>query len=145
MQLSPHFSLDELTVTNTGLDNTPNAWETERLRVLAEFLEKVRSRALGGYPIHVNSAFRSKAVNDAVGGVSNSAHRLGFAADILCPAFGSPYDVAVAISKAADAGKLVFDQTIYEQSWCHVSRDPQARNQRLTLVGSGEYVDGLQL
>ncbi len=141
-QLSPHFSLAELTVTDTGLDNTPNAEEVALLTTLAAFLEKIRV-ILGNNPILVDSAFRSAAVNAAVGGVPDSAHRLAFAADIRCPDFGSPYDVAVAISKAQEAGHIDFDQLIYEVTWVHCSRDPQLREQRLTHNADGSYSDGL--
>ena len=67
MNLSEHFTLDELTHTDhRELDNTPNDAELENLKRLAAFLEEVKT-VLGGKPIMVNSAFRSKAVNDAVG------------------------------------------------------------------------------
>lgn len=143
MQLTPHFSLAELTVTDTGFDNTPDAQEVEELTTLAEFLEKIRSRALDNKPIHVNSAFRSEAVNEAVGGVPDSAHRLCFAADITCDSFGSVYKVAEAISEAQQNVEIAFDQLIYEDTWVHVSRDPRLRNQRLTHLTDGSYEDGL--
>jgi putative chitinase len=142
MQLSPHFTLAELTTTSTGLDNTPNAAETEVLRTLAQFLEKVRT-VLNGQSIHINSAFRSARVNDAVGGVPNSAHRLGFAADLVCPTFGTPYEICLALDAAEKAGKIKFDQLIQEGTWVHISRDPKLRGQRLTLSGSG-YLDGIR-
>ena len=67
MNLTEHFTLEELTHTDhRQLDNTPNDAELENLKRLAEFLEQVKT-VLGGKPIMVNSAFRSKAVNDAVG------------------------------------------------------------------------------
>jgi len=65
--LTNNFSLEELTVTDhRTLDNTPNFQERANLQRLAEFLEKVKE-LLGGKPIMINSAFRSKAVNDACG------------------------------------------------------------------------------
>ena len=148
-QLSPHFTLEELTVTNTGLDNTPNAAETERLRTLAAFMEKVRA-VLGNKAISVNSAFRSEAVNRAVGGVPNSAHRLGYACDFVCPSFGSPLEVCRALDAAGTAGTIVFDQLIQEGTWTHVSRDPTGngtgapRKMRLTLVGPNQYASGIR-
>ena len=67
MQLSEHFSLDELTYTDhREFDNTPNRNEKANLVLLASFLEQVR-QVLGNKPIVINSAFRSKQVNDAVG------------------------------------------------------------------------------
>ena len=140
MQLSEHFTLAELTHTDTGLDNTPNGEEIETLRVLAMFLEK--ARAILGQPMIITSAFRSAAVNQAVGGVPTSAHRLCYAADFVCDGYGSPYDVCMAISRAADIGTIAFDQLIQEGSWTHISRDPRLRDERLTLVAGG-YVPGI--
>ena len=140
-QLSEHFSLAEFTVTDTGLDNTPNAEEEARLSTLAEFMEKVRT-ILGNHPIAVNSAFRSEAVNEAVGGVPDSAHRLAYACDFTCPGFGSPLMIAERLDTAQRNGAIDFDQLIYEVTWVHISRDPQLREERLTHVGDG-YVDGI--
>ncbi|MDP9104468.1 MAG: D-Ala-D-Ala carboxypeptidase family metallohydrolase [Candidatus Eremiobacteraeota bacterium] len=148
-QLSPNFTLEELTTTNTGLNNTPNADEIERLKLLAAFMEKVRA-VLGNKAISVNSAFRSAAVNNAVGGVSNSAHRLGYACDFVCPSFGTPLDVCRALDAAGTAGTIVFDQLIQEGTWTHVSRDQTGngtgapRMMRLTLIGPGQYASGIK-
>ncbi len=141
-QLSPHFSLTELTVTDTGLDNTPDAMMEATLVTLAVFLEKVRA-VLGSNPVLVDSAYRSPAVNAADGGVSDSAHLLGYAADITCPAFGTPFEVAQALDRADQVGTIRFDQLIYEQTWVHISRDPQLRGDRLTLIGEGSYTSGI--
>ena len=117
MNLSDHFTLEELTVTDhRSLDNTPNAGEIENLRRLAVFLELVKER-LGGRPIMVNSAFRSKAVNDAVGSKDTSQHRLGCAADIRVP--GMTPDAVV---RAVLASGLAYDQVIREfDRWTHLS------------------------
>ena len=117
MNLSPHFTLEELTVTDhRSLDNTPNAGEIENLRRLALFLEKVK-KVLGGRAVMVNSAFRSKAVNDAVGSSDRSQHRLGLAADFRVPGM-SPQEVVGAI---VDSG-IPYDQVIKEyDSWTHIS------------------------
>ena len=115
--MTPHFTLAELTVTNHRLlDNTPNAGEIENLRRLAAFLELVKDR-LGGRPIMVNSAFRSKAVNDAVGSKDTSQHRLGCAADIRVPGM-TPNNVV----RAVMASGLAYDQIIREfDAWTHIS------------------------
>jgi len=82
MNLSEHFTLDELTHTDhREFDNVPNESELANLKRLAAFLETVKS-AVGGKPIIVNSAFRSKQVNDAIKSSDRSQHRLGCAADI---------------------------------------------------------------
>jgi hypothetical protein len=118
--LSAHFSLAELTIsqaaTRLDIDNTPNEAQADNLRRLAETLEQVRS--VLGKPVTVNSGFRSAAVNVAVGGVPTSEHCDGRAADIICPAYGNPYQVAKAIY---DAG-LEFNQLILEfGQWVHIS------------------------
>ena len=119
MNLSPNFTLEELTVSEIAarrnLDNTPNATEVANLVRTAELLEQVR--ALLGKPILVNSAFRSKPVNDAVGSRDTSQHRLGCAADIRVPGF-TPKQVVQACIDA----KIPFDQIIEEfDSWTHIS------------------------
>ena len=115
--MTPHFSLAELTATShRQFDNTPNDAETANLQRLAEFLEQVKT-VLGGKPIMVNSAFRSKAVNDSVGSKDTSQHRLGCAADIRVPGM-TPDAVVRAVM---DAG-LPYDQIIREfDRWTHIS------------------------
>jgi putative chitinase len=137
MNLSPHFTLEELTHTNhRTLDNTPNEAETANLQRLAEFLEQVKS-VLGGKPIMVNSAFRSKAVNDAVGSKDTSQHRLGCAADLRVP--GMTPDAVV---RAVIAANLPFDQIIREfDAWTHISVpnsvDLKPRRQALVIDRQG--------
>ena len=115
--MTPHFSLAELTTTDhREFKNEPNPSEIANLQRLAELLEQVKS-VLGGKPVMVNSAFRSKQVNDAVGSKDTSQHRLGCAADIRVP--GVTPDQVV---KAIMAAKLPFDQLIREfDRWTHIS------------------------
>jgi uncharacterized protein YcbK (DUF882 family) len=80
MQLTPHFSLAELTVTNTKLENRPSKEVIEVLRTTAFYMEKVRE-ILGNVAITINSGYRSPDVNRAVGGTSNSSHTYGYAVD----------------------------------------------------------------
>jgi hypothetical protein len=117
MNLSPHFTLAELTHTDhREFDNTPNEAELANIRRLAEFLEQVKT-ILGGKPIMVNSAFRSKQVNDAVGSKDSSQHRIGCAADFRVPAM-TPDEVV----KAIIASNLGYDQVIREfDRWTHIS------------------------
>ena len=116
-QLTEHFSLEELTVTDhREFDNTPSALERANLVRLAGLLEHVKN-ALGGVPVMVNSAYRSKKVNDAVGSKDTSQHRLGCAADIRVPSL-TPDQVV----KAIMAAKLPYDQLIREfDRWTHIS------------------------
>jgi hypothetical protein len=116
-QLSVHFTLDELTHTDhRQFDNTPNASELSNLIRLAGLLEDVKI-LLGGKPIIVNSAFRSKAVNDAVGSKDSSQHRIGCAADIRVPGV-TPDEVV----RAVIASEIEYDQIIREfDRWTHIS------------------------
>ena len=115
--MTPNFTLAELTITDhREFDNTPNELEKQNLIRLAKLLEQVKS-TLGGKPIMVNSAFRSKQVNDAVGSKDSSQHRLGCAADIRVP--GLTPDQVV---RAVIAAKLPYDQIIREfDRWTHIS------------------------
>ena len=117
MNLTEHFTLEELTHTDhRELENIPNETELTNLKRLAEFLETVKS-VLGGKPIMVNSAFRSKAVNDAVGSKDSSQHRVGCAADLRVPSM-TPDEVV----KAVIASGIGYDQIIREfDRWTHIS------------------------
>lgn len=117
MNLSPNFTLEELTHTDhREFDNTPNDAEMANLVRLANFLEEVKV-VVGGKPIIVNSAFRSAEVNQAVKSSDKSQHRRGCAADIRVIGM-TPDEVVNAI---IDAG-LAYDQVIREfDRWTHVS------------------------
>jgi hypothetical protein len=143
-QLSPHFTLEEFTVSDTavrlGLSNQPSPDMLARLKQTAAQLEKVRA-VLGGRPITVNSAYRSPPVNAAVGGVSNSAHAQAHAVDFICPAFGTPFEICKKIA----ASGLKFDQLIHEKrDWVHISFAPAMRQHLLTLPpDGGGYASGI--
>jgi len=132
MNLSEHFTLEELTHTDhRNLDNTPNDNELENIKRLAEFLENVKT-VLGGKPVMVNSAFRSKMVNDAVGSKDTSQHRVGCAADIRVPSM-TPDEVV----KAVIASGIGYDQVIREfDRWTHISipNDPNGKPRRQALI-----------
>ena len=115
--MTPHFTLAELTVTNhRTLDNTPDPAALANLQRLAEFMEKVKE-LLWFKPIMITSAYRSKAVNDAVGSKDTSQHRTGCAADFRVPGM-TPREVVDACVK----GGLPFDQIILEfDAWTHIS------------------------
>ena len=119
MKLTPNFTLEELTSSETavrlGLDNTPDETVKANLVRLARMLEEVR-RILGR-PIMVNSAYRSLAVNKAIGSRPTSQHVLGCAADIRVPGL-TPDDIVKAIIKT----NIEYDQLIREfNSWVHIS------------------------
>jgi zinc D-Ala-D-Ala carboxypeptidase len=129
MNLSEHFTLEELCFSETavqlGLANMPGKAETLNLRSTAALMEKIR-RLLNDTPIQVHSCYRGIEVNQAVGGVTTSAHCQGLACDFSCPKFGTPYAVAQRI-----VGSVVeFDQLILEYGWVHVSLAPTGATER---------------
>ena len=140
MNLSPNFTLEELTRSETAArnewDNTPNEAEIENLKRLAALLQQVKT-AVGGKPVMINSGFRSKKVNDAVGSKDSSQHRLGCAADIRVPGM-TPKQVVDACITA----QVPFDQIILEfDSWTHISvtntPDGAPRGQKLIIDRQG--------
>ena len=143
-QLTKHFSLTEFTVSNTarslGISNAPNEMQTGNLRRLAETLEVVRT-LLGNVPIRVTSGFRSKELNSAVGGVTNSAHLEGLAVDFVAPAYGTPLEIVLLLSRHADL--LCYDQLIQEGSWVHLGIFQLPRKQVLTHLGGNNYSAGV--
>ena len=139
MQLSHHFTLEELTFSETAIrHNYPNDPPDEllpNLRALAAALEMVRYRL--GHPVLISSCYRSPQVNAAVGGSRSSAHMKGLAADFRCPNFGEPLKVAAEIADIA----FDFDQIIHEYGrWVHLgiaAPGETGRRQLLTIDNAG--------
>lgn len=160
MQLTDHFSLEELTASSTaqrlGIANTPSLETVASLTRLAMGLEQVRV-ILGSQAIHVDSGYRCEDLErvlcakdyqrwcNARGKPQTSsswaeyftskAHPQGFAADIVCPGFGDPAKVYAAIK----ASSLRFDQLLIEGTWVHISFAPAARRQCMQV----SFVDGV--
>lgn len=130
-QLSEHFTLEELIASDTaereGIDNTPTPdvlWNlTHRTAFSLEYV-----RALFDKPIHINSGYRCPALNKAVGGVADSAHTRGTAADIVVPGM-TLMDVYTAIRDSA----IQYDQLIFENTWLHIAFDVPSRRQNLVM------------
>ena len=131
MQLTEHFTLEEMVLSQTairqGIDNTPDAGTIECLRLLCvNVLEPFR--ALIGQPLHVDSGYRSVALNAAIGGVSTSQHCKGQAADIVVS--GMTVDQLVEAARSLPQ----FDQLIHEfGSWMHISYNPFNVNRKEVL------------
>lgn len=145
MQLTTHFSMDELTASSIALrlciNNQPIPNVQANMLVLAEGLEAVRN-LLGGQPMHIDSAYRCEALNRAVGGAKDSAHEQGFAADFICPTVGKPIDIVRLIAQS----RIDFDQLIQEGTWVHISFAPTLRRQVLTAIfgpGGTTYREGV--
>ena len=128
-----HFTIEELcrsdTARSRGIDNTP----TEEVREnLTELVDNVLDplREWYGRPIYVNSGYRCPALNKAVGGVANSQHLTGQAADIDVNDRAENRRLMKHIEDSLD-----FDQLIWENggAWVHVSYRPDGRNRRQVL------------
>lgn len=145
MQLSKNFKLNEFTASQTatrkGIDNTPAAPIIERLRMLANTLEQVRT-LLGDNSIRISSGYRCVALNRAIGSSDSSAHVQGYAVDFTCPNFGTPKEVANKIAQS----DIKYDQIIYEGTWVHLSVDPRNRRDVSTAHfkgGKATYTKGI--
>ena len=130
MQLSEHFTLEELTFSEMairhGFNNTPSPEVLANLKVLASHLEDVRN--VLGNPVRISSGYRSPVVNSLVGSKPSSAHVKGLAADFTCPDFGSVRDIVHAII----GSDIQYDQVIYEfNSWCHIGFAEAGKTPRL--------------
>lgn len=136
--MAKYFTMDEMTRSSTALldniDNTPTVEAAANLTRLMDLLDKVRER--WGEPIHVNSGYRSEALNRRVGGAASSQHLKGEAADITV---GSPIknkSLFANIVEMQANGEIEFDQLIDERdySWIHISlKQTNNRNQILSL------------
>jgi zinc D-Ala-D-Ala carboxypeptidase len=138
VNLSDHFTLDELTVSQTaarlGLDNTPSEDVIAALKRTAHGLEMVRAYVQA--PIIVSSGYRSPLVNRAVGGSPNSQHIKGEAADFTAPGFGQPEMIMRAILRSTRP--IPFDQLILEFGrWVHISFSQAPRRQALVIDHAG--------
>jgi hypothetical protein len=152
MNLSPNFTLSEMTKSETALrhnlDNTPGETEIANLTVLAEkVLQPVRDHY--GKGVKVNSGFRHPNVNAAVGGSKTSDHCLGQAADIEIP--GVPnHELAEWIKNNLEYTQLILEfytRGIPDSGWVHVSYVPSnLKKQDLTATkenGKTVYLPGL--
>lgn len=146
MQLSPNFTLEELTQSTSanrlGISNEPTPEVIDNLQLLVTNVLQPLRTALGR-SIRVTSGYRSPAVNKAVGGVKSSQHSEGKAVDIVVHGV-TPYDVV----KFLIDTNIPFDQAIQEfNQWVHISYNKDAnRNQVLTaktIDGKTTYLSGL--
>lgn len=118
MKLTPNFTLAEATKTSQPFDNSPdNDADLATIRRTAQRMEDIRI-LFGSRPIIVNSWYRSTAVNNAVGGVPDSQHKLGEAVDFNVKGL-SHIDVATMLKQ--HMAVLGIDQLILEPTWVHVS------------------------
>lgn len=135
MNLSEHFTLEELTASDTasrrGLNNSPSGEVLLNLKKLATALETIRSTI--GKPISITSGYRSPEVNAWIGGSKTSQHCKGQAADIKVKGM-NPNEVVEAIIESG----LPYDQLIREfDAWTHISISDTPRKMALIIDKKG--------
>lgn len=130
LYLTEHFTLAEMTASDTAeaenIDNTPPPAVLAELRRTCQLLEIVR--ALLGQPVFITSGYRCAELNTEVGGVADSQHCTGNAADFIVPDYGTPDQVFEAIRDADPP--VPYDQLIREYGeWVHISSSDQPRHE----------------
>lgn len=146
MKLTQHFTLEEFTLSQTAvranIDNTPLPEVIEVIQKTAEGLEKIR-KLTGGKSIQISSGYRCRFLNNIVGGSPKSQHIRGEAADIICPSYGTPLELAILISD--NMKELGIDQVILEFGrWVHVSFSDSPQYEALTIRSRAEgYLPGI--
>lgn len=148
MRLSPHFTLAELTASDTararGIDNTPPPELLPRLIMLAEMLERIRSTV--NAPVIVSSGYRCPELNALVGGATTSDHPQGHAADIIAPRFGSATELARLLAPLVSVlsiGQIILEGVKGKQ-WVHVStREPERSVNRVITITDAGVMPGI--
>ena len=151
MKISEHITYTEATKSATaqrkGIYNNPNGTELQNMETLAEKIFEPIRCALGDKPLRITSFFRSRKLNEAIGGSSTSQHCKGQAMDIDADySHTSNKEVFIYIVE-----NLSFDQLIWEfgdnmnPDWVHVSyvSESQNRGQILKAVrvdGKTKYI-----
>lgn len=141
MKLSPHFTLDEFTRSQTaarwGIDNKPNETVKANLLKTAELMEEVRR--VCQKPITISSGYRCPELNRKIGGSMTSQHMTGRAVDFT--ASGLTIDEIMQRIMQSD---IDYDQLIAEYpesgGWVHISWSDKPRRETLEITREGTRV-----
>ena len=152
-KLSEHFTLAELTKTNTKILNVPNEAQVENLKRVCEWLEHLREKSsltpgpspkgegsrYKETPIIINSGYRSPQVNKAVGGAPNSNHLTGCAVDIHVSGMEQLIRYAAILLDISDERHEDFDELLLERSphgsyWLHFAVRPSGNRRKVRLI-----------
>ncbi|MBQ7470846.1 MAG: peptidase M15 [Prevotella sp.] len=144
MRLSEHFTLREFTISGTaimhGIVNNPTEADIRRMRLLCEHVLEPLRRRFG--VLRITSGFRCAALNKKVGGVKNSQHLRGEAADLH---IGDPEVARKMIAFLQEEG-IEFDQCLLEYNrfrstrWVHISY-VKGHNRRQAITQRGFYTE----
>jgi hypothetical protein len=143
MKLSEHLSLSEVirseSAKRKGISNMPTPEHIENFKLLAEkVFQPIREHFR--CPIHISSGYRSKELNQAVGGSSSSQHCTGEAIDVDMD--GTPNGVTNRMVFDYIKDNLEFDQLIFEfgdannPDWVHVSYETTGKQRKQILRAS---------
>lgn len=145
IKLSEHFTLEEMCRTSVkGFNNIPNAAQTNNLKRLCGWLERLRHEWNSRYgdgddPIIINSAFRSPSINKAVGGSSTSNHLSGCAADIRVQGMEQLMRYATILLDISDRIKEDFDELLMERKsnslWLHFAVRESGNRRHIKFIG----------
>ena len=149
--LSEHYTLAELTKTNTRIMNVPNEAQVENLKRLCGWLEELRRRYRrpspdpsllregSEEPIIINSGYRCEAVNKAVGGAKGSNHLTGCAVDIRVAGIEQLVRYAAILLDISDEKRMDFDELLLERSptgtyWLHFAVRPSGNRRKVAFL-----------
>ena len=136
-----YFKLKEFLYSRVAAEHRiSNKPDTKAERAIELLVDKCLDpmREAYGRPILVSSGYRSEAVNRYVGGVSNSQHLTGEAADLVPCAGGSLRDMALAAYDRADFDQLIIEQPMTSR-WLHVSHSADGNQRREVLYYDGRH------
>ena len=130
--MNNYFTFKELIKSKTadklGIDNTPPDDVMDNLLLLIEELDRIRDEF--GSPIYVNSGYRCKELNKAVGGVPNSAHLKGLAADITSKDNKKLFQL---IKEKGNFDKLIDENNL---SWIHFQINPEKNQKKILKIST---------
>lgn len=141
--LAPNFTLGEFVrsakAQQLGIDNTPPPEVVLELQATAQVLQRVRDFL--GHAVNITSGYRCGALNSAVGSRAKD-HTTGHAADIVCPGYGTPYQVCKALAPrlaALGIGQLIYEVDDRGRRWVHISTKTPAKpaNRVITISPHG--------
>lgn len=138
-KLTPHFTLGEMTRSRSHPEvyNVPPPELIDNMILVCQWLELLRQAYIDHYndgedcPIVINSGYRSKMLNRAVGGVSDSNHLTGCAADIRCRDGAQALRYACLLVDLFEHAGKSWDEIIVEKRglrfWLHFAVRPESR------------------
>ena len=127
-KLSNHFTLDEFLNVSKYPDNKPTMQDVVNMTYGCLMLLEPARQVVG--PILINSGFRNPRVNALVGGVKNSQHLLGQAADIR-PKDPRKFQLLVDFLKNSE----YTDQLLTGNGWLHISWNPFVQPRHFIRIG----------